>query len=84
MNINIDTITQIAIAVFGVTAVFLSQSKSEGTRRYASIFGLLGQPFWFYMSWVDQKWGLFVLCLLYSASWFHGFWNNWIAIKRSI
>lgn len=80
---NFEIITQVAIAVFGVTAVFLSQSKNAETRRYASIFGLLGQPFWFYMAWNTKQWGILALCFLYTASWLQGFYNNWMVYKKT-
>ena len=38
-------IEQFAIALFGVTAVFLSQSSDAERRRYACLFGIIGQPF---------------------------------------
>jgi hypothetical protein len=69
---------QIAIAMFGVTAVFLSQSTSEKARKYASVLGLIGQPFWFYATYSSEQWGIFALCFFYTFSWGRGFWNNWI------
>lgn len=71
-------IEQFAIATFGVTAVFLSQSSVDKRRRYACIFGLIGQPFWFYAAWSSQQWGIFALCVLYTWAWGKGFWSNWI------
>lgn len=64
---------QIFIALFGVTAVALSQSSLSGRRRWASVFGLLGQPFWFYSAWEAQQWGIFTLCFLYTLSWAKAF-----------
>lgn len=72
---------QIFIALFGVTAVALSQSKLQARRRWACIFGLIAQPFWFYSAWAAQQWGIFALCFLYTASWVQGFWNNWVAAQ---
>ena len=69
---------QIAIAMTGVTAVFLSQSKREDLRRFACIFGLIGQPFWFIATWQAEQWGIFALCFLYTFSWARGAWNFWI------
>ena len=43
-------IDQIAIALFGALAAWLSQERRESYRRWACIFGMLGQPFWFYTS----------------------------------
>ena len=73
--------SQIFIALFGVTAVALSQSKLHARRRWACIFGLIAQPFWFYSAWQAQQWGIFALCFLYTASWAQGFWNSWLAAQ---
>ena len=71
-------IEQFAIALFGVTAVFLSQSSDAERRRYACLFGIIGQPFWFYSAWQSEQWGIFSLCFLYSWAWAKGLWTNWI------
>lgn len=68
---------QIAIALLCVTAVFLSQDALESRRRWAPIFGLLGQPFWFYATWKAEQWGIFALCFLYTFSWARGLWTYW-------
>lgn len=67
-------IEQLAIALTGVTAIALVQSKSERLRRFASIFGLCGQPFWFYSAWQAEQWGVLALRVLYTMAWGHGFW----------
>jgi len=72
-------IEQIAIAMTGVTAIFLSQCESVDYRRFASIFGLIGQPFWFYSAYTAEQWGIFVLCLFYTFAWFKGFRLYWLA-----
>ena len=41
-------------------------------RKWAPVFGLIGQPFWFYAAWTSQQWGIFALCFLYSLSWARG------------
>ena len=48
---------QLAILVTGVIAVWLTQHKRECWRRWACIFGLLAQPFWFYAAWKAEQWG---------------------------
>lgn len=72
-------IAQLFIALFGVTAVLLSQAKTEAYRKYASVFGLVGQPFWFWAAYESNQWGIFVLCILYSLSWGKGFYQFWLA-----
>lgn len=71
-------IAQIFIAIFGVTAVALTQSVLESRRRWAPVFGLIGQPFWFYSAWETQQWGIFALCVLYTLTWAKGFYTSWI------
>lgn len=63
---------QVAIACLGVTAVWLSQDSRPAWRKWACIFGLCGQPFWFYATWKAKQWGIFVLCFFYAISWARG------------
>ena len=70
---------QIGIAVSGVVAVWLTQDKRESWRRWACIFGMLGQPFWFYAAWKAEQWGIFALCALYTYAWARGFWTHWLS-----
>ena len=69
---------QIMIAFTGVIAVWLSQDKESSLRKYACIFGLIGQPFWFYSAYTAEQWGIFVLCFFYTYAWLKGFRINWI------
>ena len=69
---------QVAIALTGCVAIWLSQDTRESFRRFACIFGLVGQPFWFYSAWQAEQWGIFALCFIYTYSWWRGFWNHWL------
>ncbi len=69
---------QLAIALCGVTSIFLTQSRSERLRRWACIFGLAGQPFWFLAALTAEQWGILALTFLYAAAWARGFYNHWI------
>lgn len=71
-------IEQIGIALTGVTAIYLSQDKRENVRKWACIFGLGGQPFWFYSSWTAEQYGIFALCFLYTLAWARGFNAHWL------
>lgn len=73
-----DTHVQIFIALFGVTAIALSQCESPSLRRWASVFGLVSQPFWYWTSWHAEQWGIFALSFLYTAAWMKGFWGAWV------
>lgn len=69
---------QLFIALFGVTAIWLSQDKRESYRKYACILGLLGQPFWFYATYQAEQWGIFALCFIYALSWAKGLNHYWL------
>lgn len=71
-------ISQLAIAIFGVTSVFLSQHSSPVFQRFACVFGLLGQPFWIYATYSTEQWGMFYLTLLYTWAWGRGFVRYWV------
>lgn len=71
-------IAQIGIALFGVIAVWLSQASNAEQRKYACLFGMASQPFWFYSAYTAQQWGILALCFLYAASWLRGFHAHWV------
>lgn len=73
------TSSQFYLAILGVTAVALSQSRYAKYRKWSSVFGLMGQPFWFHATYTGQQWGIFAVCFVYSAVWCKGFYNNWLA-----
>ncbi len=74
---------QIAIAFTGVIAIYLTQQSNDKIKKYACIFGLLGQPFWFYSAYSNDSWGIFTLCFFYTYSWFIGFHNNFIKKNKT-
>lgn len=71
-------LTQIGIALCGVTAVWLSQDRRENVRRWSSVFGLAGQPFWIAETIAAHQWGILALCALYTWSWWRGFRTHWL------
>jgi hypothetical protein len=71
-------IDQVGIALTGVVAIFLTQAKSERIRQYACLFGIAGQPFWFYASISASQWGITLLNVLYAAAWGKGVWQYWV------
>lgn len=66
-------ITQIALVVFGVGAVWLTQCTNPKLRRIAPIVGLLGQPFWFVAAWGQP--GMLFVVSLYTLVWAKGCWQ---------
>lgn len=71
--------TQLGIALCGVTAVYLSQDARLSRRRWASVFGLLGQPAWFIETISAKQWGMVALTVVYTLAWAKGFHAHWIA-----
>lgn len=66
---------QVAIAVLGFSAIWLSQSDSQRSRNVAPFFGLAGQPFWMYTTFVAEQWGIFLLTFFYTVAWARGAWR---------
>lgn len=71
-------IDQIAIAATGIVAIFLTQSHDANARRYACLFGLAGQPFWFYAFFSAEQWGMLFLNFFYAMAWSKGVWLHWV------
>lgn len=72
-------LTQLALAVFGLTAMWLAMGKSAAGRRWAPIIGLAGQPFWIAFAITSSAWGLLALSLAYSAVYVRGICLQWRA-----
>jgi len=73
-------IDQFFIGVFGLLSIFLVNDPRASVRRWAPIFGLCGQPFWFYSSWQAQQWGIFALAIAYSIGWWRGLRHQWLSV----
>lgn len=76
-------ITQIMIFITGIAAVWLSQDEKSDRRKYACLFALIGQPFWFYASYQASQWGVMVLSVFYTIAWAKGFYVYWIRRDKS-
>jgi hypothetical protein len=76
-------VDQVGILQTGVIAVWLTQQKRESWRRWACIFGLLGQPFWFHAAWKAEQWGILAISTLYTYAWARGIWTYWLASERA-
>ena len=50
-------------------------------KKYACIFGLIGQPFWLYTTYNSEQWGMFILSLFYTYAWWLGIKNNWLMLN---
>lgn len=74
-------IEQIAIGLCGCSSVWLSQSPNPRVQRFACLFGLAAQPFWFYATWQAGQWGIFFLAFIYTVGWLRGVRTYWFPKK---
>lgn len=76
-----DLAIQLGILIFGCTAVWLI-GRPESWRRWGYFLGLCSQPFWLYMSYKKQEWGVFILSCLYTYSWAQGVWFHYFKPEK--
>jgi hypothetical protein len=69
--------TQLFIALFGLSGVWMAMGRNPTQRKWAPIVGLCGQPFWALFAWQTQAWGLGLLVLAYTAVYIRGIWVQW-------
>lgn len=77
-------IAQTCIALFGFLAIWLNYAKTARRRRWAPVFGLIGQPFWMYATWSSQLWGVLLLTVIYTIAWMRGVYVHWVSPQREI
>jgi hypothetical protein len=70
--------SQVGIFLFGVTAIWTSQSNDREIRRWACILGLCAQPFWLYTTVVASQWGIVFMSVFYTLGWWRGVKTYWI------
>lgn len=68
---------QLAIALTGGLAIWLVNDRRAAWRRWASVVGLAGQPFWFHTAFVAEQWGVLLLTCVYTAAWLRGLRHEW-------
>jgi hypothetical protein len=71
-------ISQTLIGVTGVLAAWVNQDPNARLRRWASIIGLFGQPFWFYSTFTASQWGMFAVTCGFTISYGRGFYLGWL------
>jgi len=72
-----EIFVQVGVTLFSILSIFFVNRKDRW-HRYGSVFGILAQPFWFYIMYTTEQWGLFFISFIYAYSWSVGFYNNWI------
>ncbi len=70
-------LVQMALAFFGLSAMWMAMGKSARARKWAPLVGLCGQPFWLAFALQAKAWGLLALSLAYSFVYARGVWVQW-------
>lgn len=74
---DMSWISDAVILVSGAASIWMVNQRGK-IKKWASIVGLIAQPFWFYTSFTHHQWGIFILVFFYTFSWLQGFYNSWI------
>lgn len=69
--------TQLFIAAFGLSSIWLAMGHNATGRKWAPIVGLAGQPFWFAFALDTDAWGLLALVGAYTVVYLRGALLQW-------
>jgi len=73
------TIANILMVFFVILALWHTNiDKTLHDRQYATLYGILAQPFGFYISIECGQVGFFILTVATTVCWGIGFYKNWI------
>lgn len=68
----IDLLLQVVIGLTGALAILLISRGGHRWARWGYVVGLVGQPFWLYVTFAAGQWGMFALSAFYAAVWVDG------------
>lgn len=74
---TLDTIAQVGITTFGVTAIHLVARKN----KWGFVMGLCAQPFWYTTTYIHQQWWIMALSLVYTYNWYKGI-RYWFSTEK--
>lgn len=69
-----DSIIQFNVALLGLASIYCAMHTRAAVRRFAPILGLIGQPFWFYVTITAGQWGMVALCAAYTVVYVRTLW----------
>lgn len=72
---------QILIFITGAISVLFVNVKNKKLNKWAPVIGISGQPFWFYDTWQNEQWGIFILAIVYTIAWAIGLYHMWVKKK---
>ena len=65
-------VIQLALAAFGLAALWMATGSNPTARRWAPVVGLLGQPAWVAFAVQADAWGLLALSVAYTLVYARG------------
>ena len=72
-HFTLEAVLQYIILIGGGITIYLITRVSTRKRMYGYILGALIEPIWLWDAYLDHNWGIFLLCLVYTASYWDGF-----------
>ena len=76
----LDAVSQIAIALFGLSSIFLIAKKN----KWGFVLALIAQPFWFITTYIHEQWGIFALSFVYGGTWLYGFYQWFFTDNKKV
>lgn len=71
----LEIVMQMGVTVPSLIAIWLVNGRSP---KWACIFGLVSEVFWFREFYTHGQWGLFIVTFVYTFAWMRGFKTHWI------
>lgn len=72
-------VAQVWLPMTGLPAIYYTSKKN----KLAPLFGLLGQPAWFYCAIYTKQWGMFALNVAYCLMWVLTAYRWWKVAKKT-
>ena len=69
--------TQLFIAIFGLTSIWCAMGHNATLRKWSPIIGLAGQPAWAWFAYESGAWGLAALVAAYTVVYLRGVLIQW-------
>lgn len=73
---------EIGIMFFGALAIYLVGKKNSKYQKWGYVLGLMGQPFWFWVTIENEQWGILIMTIFYTYSWVNGIYNHWFKKEK--
>lgn len=70
-------LNQLGLAVFGLSAAWMSMGRSPRQRRWAPVVGLVGQPFWLAFAIHARAYGLLAVSIVFTLVYLRGVLVQW-------